>query len=224
MSAQGYMSGKEWDDLDAKVRMAEVELRQAEHDLSETRIVAPFSGRVVMRSVNHGETVTPGRECFTLVDFDPLLARVYFPERELRNVSTGQIATLTSDAAGGAPVQGRVWLVNPAIDKSNGTFKVTVAVPNGDGALRPGGFARVRLTTGTRDGVLTMPKRGVLTEDGESFVFEVRGDSVVRVPVTVGAVEGERVQIVAGVEAGDHVVTVGQGGLKNGSKIRVVTF
>jgi RND family efflux transporter MFP subunit len=118
----------------------------------------------------------------------------------------------------------RVALVNPAVDGSNGTFKVTLELPNADGALRPGAFAQVRLRTGDVLDALLMPRRGVMTQDGESYVFVARGDSAVRVPVTVGAEEGERAQILSGLSAGDSVVTVGQGGLKQGSKIRIVSF
>ena len=83
-------------------------------------------------------------------------------------------------------------------------------------------FARVRLKTGSFASALLLPRRGVLSEDGEDYVFVARGDSAVRVPVKLGAVEDETAQITAGLTRGDRVVTVGQGGLKQGSKIRVV--
>jgi multidrug efflux pump subunit AcrA (membrane-fusion protein) len=63
-----------------------------------------------------------------------------------------------------------------------------------------------------------------MLEDGESYVFVARGDSVVRTRVTVGATEGERAQVMAGLAVGDRIITVGQGGLKTGSRIKVVSF
>jgi len=82
----------------------------------------------------------------------------------------------------------------------------------------------VRLKTGSFADALLMPKRGLISEDGEQFVFVARGDTVARAPVTVGAIEGEQAQILAGLSPGDRVVTIGQGGLKPGARIKVTAF
>jgi membrane fusion protein (multidrug efflux system) len=224
MQSEGYLSPKEWDDVRLRLRNTTLELDQARYSLSQTRITAPFSGRVSERSINLGETVSPGQSCFRLIDFNPVRVRLYFPERELDRVRVGQPAALTLDAQPGHAFAARVALVNPVVDHSNGTFKVTLEAPNPGGLLRPGSFARVRLKTGSFADALLLPRRGVLTEDGEQFVFVARGDTVSRARVAVGAVEGDQAQILAGVVAGDRVVTVGQGGLKPGARIKVTTF
>ncbi len=224
IQSQGFLSPKDMDDLELRRRSAEVDVAQARFDLSQMRIVAPFDGCVTSRTVNLGETVTPGRECFRLEDFSPVLVRVHFPEKEAAHVRVGQGAVVSIDARPGEERHARVTLVNPVVDRDNGTFKVTLELPNPAGELRPGAFVHVRLETGRYDGVTLMPRRGILTEDGDPYVFVARGDSVVRVPVKVGATEGEQAQILAGLVAGDRVVTVGQGGLKPGAKIKVVRF
>jgi multidrug efflux pump subunit AcrA (membrane-fusion protein) len=71
---------------------------------------------------------------------------------------------------------------------------------------------------------LLVPRRGVLSEDGDTFVFVARGDSAVRVPVRLGVEDRDTVQVVQGLVAGDRVVTVGHGGLKPGSRIKVATL
>jgi len=222
LGSQGFMSAKDHDDLVLKRRTAEVELEQARYNLGLTRVVAPFPGRIVERDIHLGETVTPGKSCFTIVDFDPVRARLYFPERDLPAIKVGQQAALTLDSYPGQVFDARVSLVNPVVDQSNGTFKVTIELPNANGTLRPGAFARVRLKTGSFASTLLLPRRGVMSEDGEDYVFVARGDSAVRVSVKVGAIENDTAQITAGLTRGERVVTVGQGGLKQGSKIRVV--
>jgi membrane fusion protein (multidrug efflux system) len=222
MRAKGFLSERELEDVELKLRMATVELKQARRDLSDTRILAPFAGRVVERLVNVGETVVAGKECFRLADFDPVLAHIYFPEREAARVQIGQHAILTLASNPRQIFPAHVTLVNPVVDRSNGTFKVTLAVANPGGTLRPGSFARVQLETAHVGDAVLLPRRGVLSEDGEDYVFVARGDSAVRVPVTIGAVQGDTVQIMRGLAVGDRVVTVGQGGLKQGAKIKPV--
>jgi membrane fusion protein, multidrug efflux system len=212
------------DDLTFRLRTAKQNLAQAEYDLAQTRIVAPFSGRVVGRFIQLGETVTPGKECFRVDDFDPLLARVYFPEREQTRVHVGQEAILQLDAHPGREFPARVTIVNPAVDRGNGTFKVTLEVADRSGALRPGSFARVRLHAASYADVVVLPRKAVVTEDGDSYVFVARGDSVHRVAVRLGAISGDTAQILAGLDPGARVVTVGQGGLKQGARIKAVAF
>lgn len=224
LQSKDYLSEKELDDLELELRNADVALQQARYELSQTRLVAPFSGRVTRRSINLGEHVTVGQPCYEMVDFDPLRARLYFPERDLSRVRVGQEAELTMDTHPGEVFKAVVSVVNPVVDKSNGTFRVTLELPNKGGMLRPGTFTRVRLRTGSFENTLLLPRRGVMTEDGEAFVYVANGDSVNKVPITLGAIEHDTAQVLTGLDEGDSVVTVGQGGLKPGAKIKAVTL
>lgn len=218
------ISEKEMDDFKLKLRTAEVELEQKKFEFSQTRLTAPFSGRIADRFVKLGETVTVGKECFRIVDFNPLRARLYFPAREMSRVRAGQPAIVKVDTHPGQEFKGEVELVNTVIDEANGTFRIIVEVPNGKGDLYPGTFARVQVKTGDFSNALLMPKRGIINEDGEDYVYKAQGDTVVRVGITVGAVEGETAQILDGLAPGDSVVTIGQGGLKPGARIKPVGF
>lgn len=224
LESRGLNSAAAMDDLKLKLETARQGLAQAQYDLAQTRIVAPFGGKVVSRMIQLGETVTPGKECFRVDDFTPILARVYFPERDQAQVHVGQTATLEVTALPGRSYPARVTLVNPVVDRGNGTFKVTLEVHDPDGGLRPGSFARVKLTSGSFTDAIVCPKKAVVTEDGDAFVFVAAGDSVNRVPVKVGAIAGDTAQILAGVSPGQRVVSVGQGGLKQGSRIKAVAF
>lgn len=222
LKEKAMISAKELDDLDMKQRMSWQELAQAKYDLAQTQITAPFGGRILDRMIRLGETVTPGTECYKLADMTPLRARVYFPERELGRVRVGQTAELETDTEPGRKYAARVAIVNPGVDLSNGTFKVTLEINDKTGDLRPGTFCRVHLLTGTFHDAVCLPRRALLSEDGDDFVFRAAADSVNRVKVRVGAISGDTVQILAGIAPGDSVVTVGQGGLKQGSKIKPV--
>jgi membrane fusion protein, multidrug efflux system len=222
LKGQGFLSDKDLDDLELKLRTANVALEEARFALSQTRILAPFAGRITSRTVNLGETVTPGRECFRIEDFDPLLARLFFPERELGRVRVGQPAKVTLDAFPGKEFAAQVSLVNPVVDRANGTVKVTLELRDPQRLLRPGNFARVRLRTGSFDDVMVLPRRAMIEEDGEHYVFVAHGDTVSKVTVQVGAYSGDTAQVLSGLVEGDSVITVGQGGLKQGARIKPV--
>ena len=143
-------------------------------------------------------------------------------ERELPRLRVGNPATLELDAHPGREFPATVSLVNPVVDRSTGTFKVTLEVRDPQGVLRPGSFARVKLRTGSFDDAVLLPRRAMVQEDGDEYVFVAHGDSVVRVAVRLGAIAGDTAQILAGLAPGDSVVTIGQGGLKQGSKIKPV--
>jgi len=221
---QGLSFDQAMDDLEFKLETARSGLAQAQYDLAQTRIVAPFTGKVVSRTVQRGETVTPGKECYQLANFDPLLARVFFPETDLPRVRVGQTATLESSALPGRTYTARVTLVNPVVDRTNGTFKVTLEVRDPSSTLRPGSFARVRLMSDTFADAIVVPRKSLVVEDGDAFVFVAAGDSVNRVAVKVGAVSGDTAQVLAGLVPGQKVVAVGQGGLKQGSRVKAVAF
>jgi len=224
LQERGVQAQSTLDALIFKLRTAKENFAQAEYDLAQTRIVAPFAGKVTARMIQLGKTVTPGRECFRVDDFTPLLARVYFPEREQNRVRVGQGATLELDAQPGQSFPARVTIVNPTVDRSNGTFKVTLEVSDPAALLRPGSFARVRLESASYTDVVVLPRKAVVTEDGDSYVFVAQGDSVNRVAVQVGAIAGDTAQILTGLTPGTKVVTVGQGGLKQGAHIKPVAF
>src|SRR5262245_35915374 len=165
LKERDMISAKELDDLDLKMRSAWQELEQARYDMSQTRITAPFSGRVLERMIHLGETVNPGNDCYRLADMTPLRARVYFPERELARVRPGQKALLETDTQPGQKYVATVSIVNPSVDLTNGTFKVTLEVTDKTGALRPGTFCRVQLQTGTYRDAIVVPRRALLSED-----------------------------------------------------------
>jgi membrane fusion protein (multidrug efflux system) len=213
---RGVQAQVTMDELTFKLRTAKESVAQAEYDLAQTRIVAPFGGKVVGAS-SSGETVTPGKDCFRVDDFDPCSPRL--PDRDRRVVGRAALGlTPTDRSSPPGPI------VNPMIDRSNGTFKVTLEVSDPSAVLRPGSFARVRLESASYADVVVLPRKAVVTEDGDSYVFVASGDSVNRVAVQLGAIAGDTAQILTGLEPGAKVVTVGQGGLKQGARIKPVAF
>jgi membrane fusion protein (multidrug efflux system) len=119
-------------------------------------------------------------------------------------------------------LEAELW-VSPTINPDSGTFKVTVAVDSGRfPQVKPGMFATLRIQTATRAGALLVPRQGVLGEENERYLYVVEGDRAQRKAVMLGVVQGEQVEILRGVDAGERVVIVGQYGLKPGNRVRVL--
>lgn len=216
------VSSSESRELTHKVEELEAEIEQSELEIARTRIEAPFSGYITDRKVNLGQTVRSMDGLFRLGDFAPLQAEVFLSEREAVTVRPGQKATILSGVNGGQGVDGRVARISPVVDQSTGTVKVTVELDRGNAVLKPGAFVRVEIRTDTRPDAVLIPKRAVVEEDGLKYVFVARDGVVSRTQVTLGYQSQSEVEVVEGLSEGDSVVVAGQGGLKDGDKVRLV--
>ena len=205
-----------------RVKELDGEMQQAEIELQRTRIRAPFSGRITERTVEVGRTIRNLDSLFKLGAFSPLQADVFLSEGEAHNVRSGLKAMVRLGVDEAVQVEGRVARVSPVVDQSSGTVKVTVELnPSSDG-FKPGAFVRVDIRTDTRSDAVLVPKRAVLDEDGEKYVFVAGTDTAKRTSVRIGFESDGWVEIREGVAAGEKVVVAGQGALKDGSKIRIV--
>ncbi len=219
LHAEQGISNKELQDLRFRWEEADAQRKAAALRLAYTRILAPFSGRVTERLVAPGQHVVAGTTLFRLVDSDPLLACVYLPEKLAARIAIGQAVRILPDSAPERELPGEVLRIAPIVDTRTGTVKVTCRVSSGDELLRPGSFVRVQVETDLHEDVLVIPKRALVPEGGETYVFKAVADSVIKVSITTGYADAGRVEVLSGLVEGDRVVSVGTGSLKSGSKI-----
>ncbi|HEX8903221.1 MAG TPA: efflux RND transporter periplasmic adaptor subunit, partial [Longimicrobiaceae bacterium] len=156
---------------------AEVRLRKAQLDLSRTRIGAPFAGRVASLKVVPGQWVRAGDELMTVVSLDPIRVEVQVLESEVGFLSPGRKARVTF-AAFPEPFTGTVQTINPVVESGTRTAKVTVVVPNPQGRILPGMYARVSLEAQRFADRVLVPRSAILERDRRTmlFVFDGRGD------------------------------------------------
>jgi len=206
---------------DFEVKKETADVAALEENLSRVRrddkiVRAPFDGQITVRHVELGQTVKPGDPLFSIADVSPLEVRLYLPEKIVTTLAPGQPVEIRSDVDAGRPLDGRVSRIAPAVDPATSTVKVTLEVENATGSARVGSFVRGRIT----EDVITVPKKALVAEAGMNYLFVVEADSVQKVPVTTGYSDDDYMEITSGLDLGDRVVTVGQGGLRPGSKIR----
>jgi membrane fusion protein (multidrug efflux system) len=204
------------------------ERQKAEHDLAKldleyTSIRSPISGVVAERLIKMGNMVLPNQATFSVTGMDPLLAVLHVPERQLGKLRVGHAASLEVDALAGAEYLGRIDRISPVVDPATGTVKVTVEVRDRRRSLKPGMFARVNIVHDVHAGALLVPKDAIIAEDRESSVFVVRDSTAYRQTVQTGYVNSSHIEVLSGVVEGDTVVTIGKGGLKDSTKVELVS-
>lgn len=212
-------SKREYEDQKLLMEEAQAKFRVGEIRLGYTQVRAPFAGRVTLRHVDVGQYLQLNQELFGLADFDPLLVRVYLPEKEANRVSVGQKVAVISDTDSERRYTARVRMVSPIVDTRSGTVKVTVEIREKTD-LRIGAFVRVQITTDVHQGALVIPKLALIEEGGETYVYRSDADSVVKVRVQTGYSDETMTEVLVGLKDGDRVITVGQGGLQHGSRVR----
>ncbi len=206
---------------------SDYETQKAARDLAQLEVTyatvrAPFSGIISERLIKKGNMVATHAPTFRLTDFDPLLAVMHVPERELNKLRKGQRAELRLDALYGEVFTGFIKRISPIVDPTTGTFKVTIEVRDRSRQLKPGMFGRIRIVYDTREDVLLVPKEAILAEDDESAVYVVRDSMAYRQVVETGYSNDAHMEIISGIEAGDVIITTGQNSLRDSSKVEVI--
>jgi membrane fusion protein (multidrug efflux system) len=144
------------------------------------------------------------------------------PERELKRLKPGQTASVHVDAVPGKAFLAKVTLVSPTIDTRTATFKTTVEIDDAKGDLRPGMFARIGIVFDRKPQALQIPRVALIETDGDRSVFIVQDGVARQRSIDTGLTDAGNVEDVSGLRGDEQVVVVGQSGLKDGNKVRVV--
>lgn len=181
------------------------------------RITAPFAGVVTGKQAEVGMTVFPGMPLLTVEEQGNFRLEVAAPESLLGKVKPGDGVQVAIDG-GGAAVTGRVAEVVPAVDPASRTFTVKVDI-SGSG-VRSGSYGRALFPVGMRRGLL-VPKSAVVERGALTSVWVVDKDNVARMRlVKVGQALDSRVEVLAGLSAGERIVTAGMERVVDGAKIQ----
>jgi membrane fusion protein (multidrug efflux system) len=140
---------------------------------AHARIVSPIDGHVAARHVQYGQLVSSAVPSFQVVDLDQLRVVAQLPERDLVRIREGQPAQLVPVYDTELVVPGEVLRTSPVVDPQTGTFRVTVAPVGDTELLRPGQFVSVRIQVDHHEDTLVLPRRAVLYDRGEPYVFRI---------------------------------------------------
>ena len=196
------------------------ELEITRQQLADTIIVSPIDGAVSERQAAVGQYLPAGAPLVTLVRTHPLRLRLAVPEREARLVRAGQTVDLTVEGDANE-YQGRVARLSPAIAESNRTLMIEAEVPNVQGLLRPGSFAKANIVVEAGQRIVTVPADSIVTFAGIEKVLTVANGTAVEKRVRTGRRIDKQVEIIDGLGAGEQVV-VAPGNLVSGEPVQVI--
>jgi membrane fusion protein, copper/silver efflux system len=192
-----------WDISPAQIRRVE--------DTGEVRrtmtLHAPFTGFVVERDVQAGQSVQPGQALFRLADLSRVWVEADVYERDLRHARMGEPARIEIDAFPGEHFTGRISYVYPEVRPATRTGRVRIQLSNTDGQIKPGMFATVYLDIPGAERAVLVPRDAVMRTGTRDMVFVEQGPGVYETrDVRVGTTTNGHVQILSGLLAGERVV------------------
>jgi membrane fusion protein (multidrug efflux system) len=170
---------------------------------------------------NPGALVNANTPLMTLVDIDVVKAVAAVDELKIRFVRMGQSAKVRLQAYPGETFNARVTNISPVSNPMSRAVDVEVSIPNASHKIKPGMYAEAEFEQGKHSGFV-LPILTVVDRAGHKYVFVVTGGKAVMKEVTTGAVAGDMIEIVSGIDGSETVVSAGADKLENNDKVNVV--
>lgn len=222
--AQRDMESASAQEASARAALADAKARLANSSKSyeNTRITAPFSGVVSVRSVSAGDVVQPGTALFTVVDPSTMRLEASVPSDQLSMVHTGTDVVFTVTGYPGREFHGTVTRVSPAADPTTRQVRIIISIPNPGRTLVAGLYANGRLSSSTRRGIV-VPAGAIDLRLQRPAVLRLHNGKVEHIDVTLGMRDptAETVEITSGVQAGDTLLVAAAQGITPGTPVRV---
>jgi RND family efflux transporter MFP subunit len=196
---------------------ARVALRRAETALERTDVKAPFAGRVVARQIDAGEYVNPGTTLVRLVNTEELEVTARASDALLASVAPGDVIAVKN---GDQSIDAAVRAVVPVGDDQSRTLEVRLALPETD--WRVGSAVEVRLPRSAKRRVVAVHRDALILRAERISVFVVGADDIAKqVDVELGAADGDLIEAIGDIKAGDRIVIRGGERLRDGQKVLV---
>ncbi len=229
---QSFISKNAFDTADdayraqaAAVQAAEAQLAQTQLLLSDAVVRAPISGQVAKRFVQPGEKVAFDAPLLHVVDLSRLEVQAQAPVADVARIAQGAEVEVEIEGLTGRPYKGRIDRINPATEAGSRMIAVYVMLPNDDGRLRGGMFAKVRLQVGGEAPVPALPVTAVQDDRGQSYVWIIADGKLARRNVVTGARDerAQRIEISAGLNGDEQVIGTKFDNLREGMLANIVT-
>ena len=223
---RGAVTTKNLEDATAGYRVAEAGVAQAQANLDAARVTlgyaevtSPLDGWVVTKRIEQGDMVAPGQPLFVVEDLEPVKVVAEVPERDVTGLAEGDVVRVELDALDLAE-EARIERLVPSGDRQARTFELHTLLPNPEGRLKSGMFARVQLSRGSREALL-VPRDAVVARGQLEGLFVVDDQQRAHLRwVRTGSVIGDQVELLSGLSPGERFVLAPPATLTDGATIR----
>ncbi len=193
--------------------------------MSDTVILAPISGYVSERVADLGEFLTPNApntKVATIVRTSSLRLKIDVPEASIGKIAMGQGISMQTSAYPERNFAGTVVRILPNVNTTARTLTVEAEVPNGEGLLKPGQFATVRITQSKPENAVMIPAAAIKTEGDLNKIYVVKDGAVRERLVQTGLLENDLIQVKQGLAEGEVIATTNLNELFDGVFVRSV--
>ncbi len=216
----------------AKAKEAAARVKNIEEQIENTRVRAPFDGRIIVKNGEVGETVSlfgaqtsrKSGPIFVIADFNDFEVEADVNESNIAKIKPGQPAIITLDAVPGNPYKGRLRQIVPTADRQKATIQAKVTLLHPDGKVYPEMSAKVtflREESQPEPVRITAPAAGIAERNGRRVAFVLDGDRVLEVPVDIEPTGDGQVLVKSGLSGGETIVLSPPADLSNGGRIRL---
>lgn len=206
----------------AALEDANSRLASAQRQLRSTQVTAPFSGIVSERPVSAGDVVQPGAHMFTVVEPSSMQLEASVPAEQLASIRVGVPVAFTVSGYPGRQFLGTITRINPTADPTTRQVRIYVSIPNAGRTLVGGLFANGRMSSTTKMGLI-VPTSAVDVRGAAPTAMRIKKGKVEKVQVQLGITDkaSESVEVIAGIQAGDTLLTGAAQGITPGTAVRV---
>lgn len=222
----------------AQLESSRANLTQSRENLDNTMIKSPVFGVVLNRNISEGDLASTGQVAFEIANLTGYETRVYLPYDEWRAVDVGQPVTFRVSNQRETSAKGRVSRISPRLDPTTGLGEVVITLTETGNNIFQGVLVESIINVETREQAIVVP-RSTLVENVQTLIepesntiqitrsysaFVVQDDSIaIKRDLQLGIEQGDRVEILSGLQAGDQIVVTGQNSLQDSSKVRIAS-
>jgi membrane fusion protein (multidrug efflux system) len=217
---KGAISQEEYDTSVAELQSLKAQAQLIRAQLAKTSIVAPFSGRIGLRTISEGEYLTPATAIANLLSTSPIKINFSVPEKYASQIKMNSSISFTN--AGSKKIYtGKVFAIEPGINAVTRTLHIKALAQNADNELIPGSFAKIKLALSTLSDAILIPNEAVIPVENGKVVYIAKNGVAQQVAVESGARTDKNILITSGLNVGDTVLTSGSMTLKPESPVKV---
>ena len=206
--ASTAISKEEYDITKTNLNLLKANVDILKTQIDKTKIIAPFSGIVGLKSISEGAIISPTTVIASIQNINPLKLDFSIPEKYNSLIKTGSSVSFNVTGQD-SPLKATVFAKEPKIDPVTRTSMVRASFPNPSGNVFPGSFADINIQIGESAKAIMVPTIAYIPDISGAKLFVSKGGKAVSVPVTAGIRTEKEIQILTGVNVGDTVLTSG---------------